>query len=256
MQAIFAKLSGLAFATAILCWGFGADAQQSNQLSVPNVTVTAPAVPVQPPYLRNPWKSYERNPYAGRYRVEEDKFPEVPCNVTRIASSAGGKCLQGYKLIEGNALLYGRGPLNCDMALDVVMYNVGNLSIEASTLVTDPYKTTAIGLPGKYCRVGSYPGYDQEDFQDMNQVTRRGTNWRNLVSDGDNKSIEFSDGLHNCVAVRKPGPTWRGGYIYMMNASICRTDTAVVRAEDISYALDSLQIRQYDPAGNLRKAGQ
>jgi hypothetical protein len=42
----------------------------------------------------------------------------------------------------------------------------------------------------------------------------------------------------------------------MMNASICRTDTAVVRAEDISYALNSMQIRQYDPAGNLRKAGQ
>jgi hypothetical protein len=76
------------------------------------------------------------------------------------------------------------------------------------------------------------------------------------VSDGENKSIEFSDGPHNCVAVRKPGPPWRGGYIYMMNASICRTDTAVVRAEDVSYALNSLQIRQYDPVGNLRRAGQ
>jgi len=42
----------------------------------------------------------------------------------------------------------------------------------------------------------------------------------------------------------------------VLHASICRTDTAAVRAEDISYTLGSLQIRQYDPAGNLRKAGE
>src|SRR5215471_17067272 len=69
-------------------------AQEAKQLPVPNVTVTAPAAPTVPPYLRDPWKSYQRNPYAGRYRVEEDKFPEVPCSETRIASSAGGRCLQ------------------------------------------------------------------------------------------------------------------------------------------------------------------
>ncbi len=257
MQAVFAKLSGLAFAAAIVCWGFGAHAQQSVQLSVPNVTVTAPAVPVQPPYLRNPWKSYERNPYAGRYRVEEDKFPEVPCNVTRIASSAGGKCLQGYRLVPGNAMVYSAGGLRCDMALDVVMYNVGSLAIEASTLIFDPYKTVATGLPNKWCYVRSHPSYDQEDFQDMNQVTRRGTNWRNLISTGEeDKSIQFSDGSHNCVAVHKAGPPWRGGYVYILHASICRTDTAAMRAEDISYALNSLQIRQFDPQGNLRRAGQ
>jgi hypothetical protein len=221
MQAIFVKLSGVILAAAIVGSACGVYAQQNNQLAVPNVTVTAPAVPVQPPYLRNPWKSYDRNPYVGRYRVEEDKFPEVPCNATRIASVAGGKCLLGYRLVPGNAALYEkRGGLLCDMALDVVMYNVGNFSIEASTLIFDPYKLAATGLPGRWCYVRGYTGYDQEDFQDMNQVTRRGTNWRNLVSDGDNKSIEFSDGRHNCVAVRKPGPPWRGGYIYMMNASI------------------------------------
>jgi hypothetical protein len=90
----------------------------------------------------------------------------------------------------------------------------------------------------------------------MNQVTRRATNWRNLVRNGEDKSIEFSDGPHNCVAVHKPGPQWRGGYVYMLHASICRTDTAAVRAEDVAYALGSLQIRQYDPVGNLQKAGQ
>jgi hypothetical protein len=30
----------------------------------------------------------------------------------------------------------------------------------------------------------------------------------------------------------------------------------MVRAEDIACALGSLQIRQYDPLGNLRKAGE
>jgi hypothetical protein len=65
----------------------GAASAQDTKLTVPNVTVTAPPVPVQPPYLRDPGKSYERNPYAGRYRVEEDK------------------CLQGYRLVPGPSFL-------------------------------------------------------------------------------------------------------------------------------------------------------
>ena len=76
------------------------------------------------------------------------------------------------------------------------------------------------------------------------------------MSNGEDKSIEFSDGPHNCIAVHKPGPQWRGGYVYMLHASICRTDTAAVRPEDVAYVLGSLQVRQYDPVGNLRKPGQ
>jgi len=132
---------------------------QETKLTVPNVTVTAPPVAVQPPYLRDPWKSYERNHYAGRYRVEEDKFKEVPCNVTRIASSAGGKCLQGYRLMPGDSTTRDSGP-NWDMALDVVMYRVGNLSIEASTLIFDPYRVVATGMPDKWCHVRVYRRYD------------------------------------------------------------------------------------------------
>ena len=254
MRAI-CRVAGALAALAIVA-AASAPYAQETKLTVPNVTVTAPPVPVQPPYLRDPGKSYERNPYAGRYRVEEDKFKEVPCNVTRIASSAGGKCLQGYRLTPGDTLFYARGGIKCDMALDVVMSRVGNLSIEASTLIFDPYKVAATGLPDRYCYVQGHPSYDQEDFQDLNQVTRRGTNWRNLVSNGEEKSIEFSDGPHNCIAVHRPGPPWRGGYVYMLHASICRTDGATVRAEDISYAFASLQIRQYDPVGNLRKSGE
>ena len=146
MRAI-CRLAGAIAALATMSSASRTYAQETKQLPVPNVTVTAPGAPVEPPYLRNPWKSYDRNPYAGRYRVEEDKFTEVPCNETRIASSAGGKCLQGYRLVPGNVVLHQSGGLRCDMALDVVMYKVGNLSIEASTLIFDPYKVVATGMP-------------------------------------------------------------------------------------------------------------
>jgi hypothetical protein len=150
------------------------------------------------------------------------------------------------------------------MALDVVIDTSGKLSIEADILVFDPYRVVANGgATPRFCYVRSYLGYDQEDFQDMNQVTRRGTNWRNLqINDaqdqwygGDRlRSIEFSDGPYSCIALRKPGPMWRGGYVYMMHVSICRTDTAALRAEDVAYVLRSLQTGVYEPVDNLRKA--
>jgi hypothetical protein len=132
---------------------------------------------------------------------------------------------------------------------------VGNLSIEASTVIFDPYKLAATGTPRKVLLCHQSTRLRPEDFQDMNQVTRRGSSWRNLVSNGEDKSIEFSDGPYNCVAIHKAGTPWRGGYVYMLHASMCRTDTAGVRAEDVAYALGSTQIRQSDPV-NLGKAGE
>jgi hypothetical protein len=41
----------------------------------------------------------------------------------------------------------------------------------------------------------------------------------------------------------------------MLHDSMCRTDTAGVRAEDVAYTLGSTQIRQSDPV-NLVKAGE
>jgi hypothetical protein len=235
---------------AMLASGIDASAQDSK-LSVPDLSVTAP------PFVGT------RSPYFGRYRVEENKFSEVPCSQTRIAFGPSGKCLQGYRLgVPANTGYRGSSP--CDMALDVVIDTTGNLAVEADILVFDPYKVVAAGGPTpRYCYVRSYLGYDQTDFQDMNQVTRRGANWHNLqINDAQNqwhggerlRSMEFSDGPHNCIAVRKPGPVWGGGYVYMMHASICRTDTAAVQAQDVAYVLGSLQTRIYDPAGNLRKA--
>jgi hypothetical protein len=253
--------AGAIVTMAITALASGAYAQDTK-LSIPDVTVTAPAVPVEPPYMRDPWKAYGRNPYFGRYRVEEDKFTEVPCPATRIALGASGKCLQGYRLAPSGSGGSANATNPCDMALDVVIDTTGKLSIEADILAFDPYKVMAVGSPPRWCYVHGYTAYDQEDFQDMNQVTRRGTNWHNLqINDmqdqwhaGDRlRSIEFSDGPRNCVAVRKPGPVWRGGYIWMMHASICRTDGASVQAQDIAYVLGSLQTRIYDPVGNLRK---
>ena len=139
------------------------------------------------------------------------------------------------------------------MAHDVVIDNSGKLAIEADILIFDPYKVNANGSVPKWCYVNGYTGYDQEDFQDLNQVTRRGANWHNLQINGQERSIEFTDGPHNCVAILKPGPVWLGGYTYMMHTSICRTDMAAVQANDIAYVLASLQTRTYDPVGNLRK---
>ena len=87
----------IALVTAAITASASGAYAQDTKLSVPNVTITAPAAPVEPPYMRDPWKAYSRNPYFGRYRVEEDKFSEVPCTQTRIAFGPSGKCLQGYR---------------------------------------------------------------------------------------------------------------------------------------------------------------
>jgi hypothetical protein len=191
-------------AAALSCVGSSVEAQQGT-VTIPNVTVTASAVPVSLLYLRAPGSAYARNPYSGYYRVEEDKFPEVPCTATRLASAAGGKCLQEYRLIPGatDQITNPKGASNCDIALDVVAYTVGNLAVEADTTITDPYKVTAIGFHSAYCYVNDYPGYNQDDFHDMNRVTRRGTNWHNLIGQGEDKTIDFSDGTHRCVAIKK-----------------------------------------------------
>ena len=168
-----------AIVTAAMMASAGCAYAQDTKLS--DVIVSAVAGPVEP-YMRDPWKAYARNPYFGRYRVEEDKFSQVPCTQTRIAFGPGGKCLQGYRLgPPGPSGAAGNNSNPCDMALDVVIDTPGRLAIEADILVFDPYKVMPTGSPPRWCYIHGYTGYDQEDFLDMNQVTRRGTNWHNLV---------------------------------------------------------------------------
>jgi hypothetical protein len=140
MRAVSIYATAVVTAVMLAPW-MGASAQDSK-LSVPNVTVTAPAAPVEPPYMRDPWKAYSRNPYFGRYRVEEDKFSEVPCTQTRIAFSQGGRCLQGYRRgVAGGGTTSQFGSSSpCDMGLDVVIDTVEKLAIEADILGFDPYK--------------------------------------------------------------------------------------------------------------------
>jgi hypothetical protein len=238
-------------AAAVMCWA-GVAAAQTGALTVPDVNVTAPsATAPQPPYLRDPGQGGSlRNGFHGRYRNEEDKFVQQPCNTTRLASSAGGTCLVGYRL-DGGAARYGT---NCDMGLDVVMYNTGGLTVEADIVSFDPQKVTAMGAHSK-CRIVPYKYYDATDFQDMNQVTRRGSNFHNLVdvSDSDRR-VEFYDGNRPCMAMRRLGPPWQGGVIWVMHVSICRADAGAVAAPDVAATVGALLVRVYDPVGNLRSA--
>jgi hypothetical protein len=149
MQAV-SIYAGAIVTAAMMASASGACAQDSK-LSVPNVTVTAPAppAPVAPPYVGS------QSPYFGRYRVEEDKFGEVPCSQTRIAFGPGGKCLQGYRLGLSGTTVY-RSSSPCDMALDLVIDSTGKPAVEADILVFDPYKVVASGgSPPRFCYVHS-----------------------------------------------------------------------------------------------------
>src|ERR1700730_3007970 len=126
MRMIMQAVSGCAWAVAtaaMIAFASSACAQETR-LKVPKVIVMAQAAPVEPPYMRDPRKSYARNPYFGRYRVEEDKFAEVPCTATRIAVPLGGKCLHGYRLTPA-ATVREIGGNPCDIALDVVSATPG-----------------------------------------------------------------------------------------------------------------------------------
>jgi hypothetical protein len=251
-----------------------APAQQANQMTLPQVTVTAP--PFVPLYLRpgTGLKAFERNPYFGNNRVEENRFARVPCGGFRIdpAISAGASdetCLEGNRLVPAYIHVATKGGergggKHCEIDHDVTLYNVGDLSVEADVLVFDPYKLTAdTGFPDQDCYVSGYTGYDQEDFQDLNRITRGGTDWHDLRGETcewsdlrpacETKSIEFSYGPRKCIAVRRPGPRWRGGYVWMLTASICRTDTTSVQPGDVDRALGAVQIRRYDPLGNIAR---
>jgi len=74
------RLSGTLVLLVIACSSsaFGAD---QSALGLPDVTVTAP--PITPP-----WKKF--SPSLGNTRVEEDKWPNIPCTSSRIASVGTG----------------------------------------------------------------------------------------------------------------------------------------------------------------------
>ncbi|MBV9017408.1 MAG: hypothetical protein JO058_17320 [Alphaproteobacteria bacterium] len=216
---------------------------QAPQIGLPDVSVTAPMTTVRP----------QRDSMIANWRNEEDKFVEAPCGTTRLTATAGNaRCLVGYRLENGLTQNTGSGVSFCDMGLDVVMYTAGSLAVEADILSFDPYKITAWGFPNKYCFIAPRE-IGVLEFQDLNQVTRRGKNFGGVTrtSDGDS-FVGFVEANRICIAMERLGPRWRGGHSWVMHASICRTDAQPVSTQDIAATTTGLLIRVYDPVGNLR----
>jgi hypothetical protein len=227
-------------ATELLALHVGA---QTPQIGLPDVSVTAPITTARP----------QRDSMISNWRNEEDKFVEAPCGTTRLTATAGNaRCLLGYRLENGLTQAQGSGVSFCDMGLDVVMYTAGNLAVEADILSFDPYKITGWGFPNKYCFIAPRE-ISVLEFQDLNQVTRRGKNFGGVTrtSDGDS-FIGFVEANRPCIAMERLGPRWRGGHSWVMHASICRTDAQPVSTQDIATTTTGLLIRVYDPVGNLR----
>ena len=67
---------------------------------------------------------------------------------------------------------------NYRMGHDLVITSLGNLVIEADAIVVDPYCVSALGSQHKGCHVQSHYSDLREDFPEMNQITRKGSAWR------------------------------------------------------------------------------
>src|SRR5882757_6139909 len=78
--------AGILVLMLIACPVSGASGADQSPLALPDVSVTAP--PITPP-----WKKF--SPYLGNTRVEEDKWPNIPCTGSRIASAGAGNCKRG-----------------------------------------------------------------------------------------------------------------------------------------------------------------
>jgi hypothetical protein len=245
------KAFGAAMAAAAMIACHGVAAQQPTQTPLPDVNVTAPAAPHESFVTRG-----FTTPYVGHTRVEEDKWPVIPCASARISTTTGaGTCQNGAPTETSLSLSSNSTSPNCTIYHQLVTFQVGALSVEADTLIFDPYKIVAgspTGHQDKNCFVWS--GYLRlpDDFHDMNQVTRRGSNWQNFANADKLRTMEFRDGPHACLAVEKLGPPWHGGYIWVVHASICQPDARPLQTADVTTALTALRLDRYDPLGNLK----
>jgi hypothetical protein len=244
------SIAGLVILGATASVNPGARAQQPMPL--PDVTVTAPANPsVAPPTSQGA----PGNPYFGNVRVEETKWPEIPCAASRVGAATPGTCHKGPPQInfEHGDGQGSRQISNCQIAHDLVISTLGGLSFEADSLVFDPYYVSAIGHQRQDCYVESIPRNLQGQFFDMNQFARQGTGWRNFVDNSDLITMEFSIGTQTCLALEKRGPRWGGGYTWLIHASICRKDGRPVDADNVATVLAAIQVRERDANGNLNR---
>jgi hypothetical protein len=227
-------------AVALLHLSTIAAGAQQPQAPLPDVNVTAQA----PIKQVNPFQ-----PFSGNTRVDEARWPVIPCASSRIDLGPGSKCQTGTQIETFLTMSQGG---RCDIARQVAMVDNTRYRIEADVMIFDPTKVTATGHQGKNCTV--WTGYTNmpDDFQDMNQMTRRGTGWRNFVKGAPQSTIEYTDGTCNCLAFERLGPPWHGGYVWVVHASICPAPPAALQNADIDAVFAMLQLRQYDAQGNLR----
>jgi hypothetical protein len=236
----------------------GLQAQQA-QTTLPEMNVTAPKNQPRPEWYT------PRPGMLGKVRVEEDKWPVVPCATSRMDDPAAVGTCQAGPLVMNSQSYGGSGYLpqgfgSCTIAHPLITTTVGRLSVEADVLVFDPYKVSATPNNPQCTVWGGFqnlPG----DFRDMNQVARRGLDWRDFVTGGGRpgaqSTMEFADAGRSCLALEKLGPQWKAGFIWVLHATLCGADAAaptpIVQA-DIDAVLATLRIRIYDASGNLMPA--
>jgi hypothetical protein len=205
---------------------------QQPQAPLPDVDVTAQA----PIKQVNPFQ-----PFSGNTRVDEARWPVIPCASSRIDLGPGSKCQTGTQIETFLTMSQGG---RCDIARQVAMVDNARYRIEADVMIFDPTKVTATGHQGKNCTV--WTGYTNmpDDFQDMNQMTRRGTGWRNFVKGNPQSTIEYTDGGRNCLAFERLGPPWHGGYVWVVHASICPVTPATLQNGDIDAVFAAAPVRR------------
>jgi hypothetical protein len=256
IAAIAAMVGGM----ATLAFALPATAQQA-QTTLPELSVTAQKNQAPPEW------SAPRPQMLGKVRVEEDKWPVVPCETSRMNDPAApGTCQEGPKVM--NAQSYGGngflppGYGDCTIAHPLITTTVGRFAVEADVLVFDPYKIGAIPPNGRCTVWGGFHDLPN-DFRDMNRVARDGIGWRDFVAGNGNpwaqSTMAFSAAGHACVALEKLGPPWHGGFVWVLHATMCAADDAAaapapIIQTDIDMVVAALRIRVYDPNGNLMPA--
>ncbi|HWB52151.1 MAG TPA: hypothetical protein VG651_23790 [Stellaceae bacterium] len=242
--------TGPAVLGALLC----GPALAQQPMALPDVEVTAPANPNE---TRPTSQAAPGMPYFGNTRVEEAKWPVVPCASSRVGAGSGadascrrGPTVMNFEHGDGQGT---RQLSNCQIAHDLVISQVAGLRFEADSLVFDPYYVSALGHQRQDCYVEQIPRSLQSQLVDMNHVTRQATGWGTIREAGDVTYIDFTVGPDRCMAFEKRGPRWGGGYIWLVHAALCRSDGQPVDLANVESVMGALHIEQRDPNGNLTR---
>ncbi len=83
------EVGALLISAVIVCAAAGALADDPSRLGLPEVTVTTP--PLVPQFKK--W-----SPYLGNMRVEEDKWPTIPCASSRVTTDIAATCKSGPQM--------------------------------------------------------------------------------------------------------------------------------------------------------------